>query len=90
MHSIDAGSQVCNVLWSKHSNELVSTHGYSQNQIIVWQYPGLQQVARLTGHSYRVLYLVRPFVNVFLLVSRKIHISVHVARRRVHRHGRRR
>ncbi len=36
----------------------VSTHGYSQNQILVWKYPSLVQVAKLTGHSYRVLYLV--------------------------------
>ena len=35
----------------------VSTHGYSQNQILVWKYPSLVQVAKLTGHSYRVLYL---------------------------------
>ncbi|KXJ18090.1 Fizzy-related protein-like [Exaiptasia diaphana] len=49
--------QVCNLAWSKHSNELVSTHGYSQNQILVWKYPSLTQVAKLTGHSYRVLYL---------------------------------
>ena len=52
----------------------MSTHGYSQNQILVWKYPsltqvtlsftldpslftGLVQVAKLTGHSYRVLYL---------------------------------
>jgi cell division cycle 20-like protein 1 (cofactor of APC complex) len=52
-----AGSQVCNLAWSKHSSELVSTHGYSQNQILVWKYPSLTQVAKLTGHSYRVLYL---------------------------------
>uniref|UniRef100_A0A8C9XBY6 Fizzy-related protein homolog n=1 Tax=Sander lucioperca TaxID=283035 RepID=A0A8C9XBY6_SANLU len=53
----DTGSQVCNLAWSKHTNELVSTHGYSQNQILVWKYPSLTQVAKLTGHSYRVLYL---------------------------------
>ena len=35
----------------------VSTHGYSQNQIIVWQYPSFEQVAKLVGHSSRVLYL---------------------------------
>lgn len=35
----------------------VSTHGYSQNQILVWRYPSLAQVAKLTGHTYRVLYL---------------------------------
>jgi len=57
MQSIDTGSQVCNLSWSKHASELVSTHGYSQNQILVWKYPSLVQVAKLTGHSYRVLYL---------------------------------
>jgi cell division cycle 20-like protein 1 (cofactor of APC complex) len=57
LQSIDTGSQVCNLAWSKHSNELVSTHGYSQNQVLVWKYPSLTQVAKLTGHTYRVLYL---------------------------------
>ncbi|NXQ35649.1 FZR1 protein, partial [Alaudala cheleensis] len=57
LQCIDTGSQVCNLAWSKHANELVSTHGYSQNQILVWKYPSLTQVAKLTGHSYRVLYL---------------------------------
>ncbi len=27
------------------------------SQILVWKYPSLVQVAKLTGHSYRVLYL---------------------------------
>ncbi|XP_035660956.1 fizzy-related protein homolog isoform X2 [Branchiostoma floridae] len=54
---VDTGSQVCNLAWSKHANELVSTHGFSQNQILVWKYPSLVQVAKLMGHSYRVLYL---------------------------------
>ncbi|CAL1544260.1 unnamed protein product [Lymnaea stagnalis] len=57
LHCVDTGSQVCNLAWSKHSNELVSTHGYSQNQILVWKYPSLVQIAKLTGHSFRVLYL---------------------------------
>ncbi|KAL5727784.1 B-type cell cycle switch protein ccs52A [Ranunculus cassubicifolius] len=54
---MDTGSQVCNLVWSKNVNELVSTHGYSQNQIIVWRYPTMSKLATLTGHSYRVLYL---------------------------------
>lgn len=57
LQSMDTGSQVCNLAWSKHSNELVSTHGYSQNQILIWKYPSMVQLAKLTGHSYRVLYL---------------------------------
>lgn len=57
MQCIHTGSQVCNLAWSKHSSEFVTTHGYSQNQILIWKYPSLQQVAELTGHSNRVLYL---------------------------------
>jgi len=57
LNSIDTGSQVCNLSWSKNVNELVSTHGYSQNQIVVWKYPGMQKLATLTGHTMRVLYL---------------------------------
>jgi cell division cycle 20-like protein 1, cofactor of APC complex len=57
LRSIDTGSQVCNLAWSKNSNEIVSTHGYSQNQIVVWKYPSMQQVVSLTGHTFRVLYL---------------------------------
>lgn len=49
--------QVCNLAWSKNVNEIVSTHGYSQNQIIVWKYPTMSKLATLTGHTLRVLYL---------------------------------
>jgi cell division cycle 20-like protein 1 (cofactor of APC complex) len=38
-------------------NELVSTHGYSDNQIVVWEYHNMKKLASLTGHTYRVLYL---------------------------------
>jgi cell division cycle 20-like protein 1 (cofactor of APC complex) len=48
-------------MWSRNSNEIVSTHGYSggpvSNQIHIWRYPSMTQVATLTGHSFRVLYL---------------------------------
>lgn len=54
---VDTGSQVCNLMWSKNANEVVSTHGYSLNQIIVWKYPSMTKLATLTGHTFRVLYL---------------------------------
>jgi cell division cycle 20-like protein 1 (cofactor of APC complex) len=54
---IDTGSQVCNLVFSKTVNELVSTHGYSLNQIITWKLPSMTKIATLTGHTYRVLYL---------------------------------
>jgi cell division cycle 20-like protein 1 (cofactor of APC complex) len=55
--SVDTGSQVCNLVFSKTSNEIVSTHGYSLNQIIVWKYPAMQKLAAFTAHTYRVLNL---------------------------------
>mmetsp|Transcript_13362 Transcript_13362/g.24735 ORF Transcript_13362/g.24735 Transcript_13362/m.24735 type:complete len:535 (+) Transcript_13362:457-2061(+) len=57
LNCIDTGSQVCNLMWSKNVNEVVSTHGYSLNQIIIWRYPSMSKIATLTGHTYRVLYL---------------------------------
>lgn len=57
LQHIDTGSQVCNLAWSKNVNEIVSTHGYSQNQIVVWSYPSMSQIVNLTGHTTRVLYL---------------------------------
>ncbi|THU90664.1 WD40 repeat-like protein [Dendrothele bispora CBS 962.96] len=61
LNQLDTGSQVCNLIWSKTSHELVSTHGFSssqaQNQICIWKYPSLDMVASLTGHTNRVLYL---------------------------------
>jgi cell division cycle 20-like protein 1, cofactor of APC complex len=44
-------------MFSKSSNEIVSTHGYSDNAVVVWKYPSLKKVATLTGHNLRVLYL---------------------------------
>ena len=57
LNCVDTGSQVCNLAWSQNCNEIVSTHGYSLNQIVVWRYPSLSKVVTLTGHTYRVLYL---------------------------------
>ncbi|CAD8060228.1 unnamed protein product [Paramecium sonneborni] len=55
--SIDTGSQVCSVKWSINTNEIVTTHGYSLNQIIIWKLPKIERIAVLHGHSLRVLYL---------------------------------
>ena len=64
LRCVDTGSQVCNLVWSKNVNELVSTHGYSRyspNQIIVWRYPTMSKLATLTGHTQRVLYLAGAY-----------------------------
>lgn len=55
LNSIDTGSQVCSIVWSKHQRELCSSHGYSENQLILWKYPTMTKIKELTGHSARVL-----------------------------------
>lgn len=56
LHSVDTKSQVCSLQWSKHVKELVSSHGFSQNQLAIWKYPSMLKQAELTGHSNRVLH----------------------------------
>lgn len=45
------------MIFSKNSDELVSTHGYSLNQINIWKLPDMKKVQTLIGHNSRVLYL---------------------------------
>lgn len=59
VQSCETGSQVCNMIFSSSTNELVTTHGYSLNSIMVWNARTMQKLATLEGHSYRVLYLAK-------------------------------
>ncbi len=54
LNSIDTGSQVCSLLWSKHNKEICSSHGFSENQLILWSYPTMTKMQELTGHTSRV------------------------------------
>ena len=57
LNMIDTHSQVCALQWSKHSKEIVSSHGFSQNQLVVWKYPTMTRLAELSGHTSRVLHM---------------------------------
>ncbi|VVA99393.1 unnamed protein product [Arabis nemorensis] len=59
LNSVDTGSQVSSLLWSKKEKELLSSHGFSQNQLTLWKYPSMVKMAELTGHSSRVLYMAQ-------------------------------
>lgn len=54
-NSIDTGSQVCSLLWSRHQRELCSSHGFSENQLILWKYPSMTKIQELKSHTARVL-----------------------------------
>ncbi|KAK7380637.1 hypothetical protein VNO78_33152 [Psophocarpus tetragonolobus] len=59
LNSIDTGSQVCSLLWSKKERELLSSHGFTENQITLWKYPSMVKMAELTGHTSRVLFMAQ-------------------------------
>lgn len=54
-NSVDTGSQVCSLVWSKHHRELCSSHGFTENQLIVWKYPSMTKIKELKSHTARVL-----------------------------------
>lgn len=89
------------MLFSKNSNELVTTHGFSagqaQNQgesaifslkhrrtalisfhsfraVVIWRYPTMQQVAQLTGHSYRVSSALSFDISLRLIANRSLNL----------------
>ncbi|KAL4189303.1 hypothetical protein AMTRI_Chr08g164810 [Amborella trichopoda] len=59
INSVDTGSQVCSLLWSKNERELLSSHGFTQNQLTLWKYPSMVKLAELNGHTSRVLFMAQ-------------------------------
>lgn len=55
IREVYTGSQVCNLFYSKSTNEIVSTHGFSNNEINCWK-ENFTKIASLTGHTSRTLY----------------------------------
>lgn len=68
LNSVDTGSQVCSLLWSKNERELLSSHGFTKNQLTLWKYPSMVKITELTGHTSRVLFMAQVLEqNLFLL-----------------------
>ena len=61
VNSIDTESQICNLSFSKKDNEIVTTHGFTDNLVNIWkledEYKSMKLVESLKGHKNRVLYL---------------------------------
>jgi cell division cycle 20-like protein 1 (cofactor of APC complex) len=53
----ETGSQVCNLAFSKQNDELISSHGFSNNEICIWNSTDFRKIKTLKGHLSRVLYL---------------------------------
>ncbi len=55
-HNVDAQSQVSSLLWSSTYKELISSHGYPDNQLSIWKVDKeLTKSCELIGHANRVL-----------------------------------
>lgn len=72
LNSVDTGSQVCSLLWNKNERELLSSHGFTQNQLTLWKYPSMVKIAELTGHTSRVLFMAQVQ---FLLQMKSFYVS---------------
>eukprot|EP00477_Mikrocytos_mackini_P001271 GAHX01001358.1.p1 GENE.GAHX01001358.1~~GAHX01001358.1.p1 ORF type:complete len:505 (+),score=75.87 GAHX01001358.1:116-1630(+) len=57
LFEVDTGSQICSVAWSSWRNQIISAHGFCENEVNVWDYPSMKKVGRMNGHKCRVLYL---------------------------------
>ena len=59
IRNINTGSQVCSLVWNEKEKEIISSHGYNKNQIIIWNYEKNKKICELKGHMNRVLYLAK-------------------------------
>lgn len=55
LKTTDAKSQVSSMLWSREHQELITGHGYSQNQLTIWKYSTMERICDLKGHTNRIL-----------------------------------
>jgi len=55
LSSVDAESQVTDILWGQQDRELITAHGYSRNHLSLWKHPSLVKVADLEGHTSRIV-----------------------------------
>uniref|UniRef100_A0A4W5LZQ4 Cell division cycle 20 homolog n=1 Tax=Hucho hucho TaxID=62062 RepID=A0A4W5LZQ4_9TELE len=46
---------VSSLMFAPNYKELVSSHGYAHDNVVIWKYPSLTKVAELNGHEGRVL-----------------------------------
>ena len=54
---VHTGSQICNLIFSRHCNEIYTSHGFSENEINVFDSKTLDKKATLKAHSARVLFM---------------------------------
>lgn len=57
LHSVKTPAQITSLQFAPHKKEILSTHGYPDNAILVHSYPSLERVAEIKdAHESRVLF----------------------------------
>ncbi|KAF5392810.1 hypothetical protein D9757_000898 [Collybiopsis confluens] len=57
LHTQKTPSQITSLLWAPHKKEILSTHGYPTNSIMLHAYPSMERVAEIRdAHDSRVLF----------------------------------
>ena len=63
LESRPTGTQVTGLAWSKDTGQLLSSHGFSQNQLCVWRWDAakrsLDKLIEMRKHTARVLALAQ-------------------------------
>lgn len=55
LYSVDTKSQISGLEWNEEYQELISAHGFQNNELNIWKFPTMTKVAELRGHTHRVL-----------------------------------
>ncbi|KAG2007418.1 vegetative incompatibility protein HET-E-1 [Coprinopsis cinerea AmutBmut pab1-1] len=57
LHTLRTPSQITSIQWSPHRKEIMTTHGYPTNSIMLHAYPSMERVAEIRdAHDSRVLF----------------------------------
>ncbi|KAJ1648869.1 WD repeat-containing protein slp1 [Dispira simplex] len=56
LNSVDTGSQVTSIRWSLEYKELMTSHGFPDNLLTLWNYPSLSKIVDIPAHDTRVLH----------------------------------
>ncbi|KAJ3872151.1 WD40-repeat-containing domain protein [Lentinula edodes] len=57
LHTQKTPSQITSILWAPHKKEILTTHGYPTNSIMLHAYPSMDRVAEIRdAHDSRVLF----------------------------------
>ena len=60
----------CSLLWNQHERELLSSHGFTENQLILWKYPSMVKMAELKGYTARVLFTTQvPKISCIMIFT---------------------